>query len=110
MYLLIGRLQLRLEMLLEDFDRADVGAEKSHRPKRRIERVDGNARIVLQDNCAVGEQKIANGIETIFKHEIRRTLQKAVPGSLRCAEFHEPWLRADSFVSQIGSEVIERLW
>ena len=40
----------------------------------RIERVDGNARVVLQDDCAVREQPIADGIETIFKHEIRCAL------------------------------------
>src|SRR3954468_7457235 len=96
-------------MLLEERDGADIAAEKAHIPFVAIEVADGNAGVVLHDEAAVLEQKVAHAREAVFKHQVGRRLEKAIAAAKRSAEFHEGGVRADAAVGNVGGEIVKGL-
>ena len=64
-------LQLRLVMLFENLDRADVSAENANVPFLRIEIGNRNAGVVLHNRFAVIENEIADATEAVLEHQIR---------------------------------------
>ena len=70
--LLIKLHELGLVVLFEDLDRADVVSENPGGPLVMIEIGERNAGVVLHDRAAMIEDEIADAIETVFKHQVRR--------------------------------------
>ena len=64
--------ELRLIVLFEDFNRADVIAEDADVPFVAVKVGDRNARVILHDGAAVSENEIADAIEPAFEHQIGR--------------------------------------
>src|SRR5438552_15646562 len=65
-------LQFRLIMLFEEVDLAQIRAEEPEGPLLGIKIVQWNSGIILHNQVAVVENKIADRGETLLEHEVRR--------------------------------------
>lgn len=70
-----------LGKLFEGGDGAVVGAEEAEGPIARGEVVHGDAGVVLEEGCGLGEEELAAGVEAAGEHEVGGGLEEAAGGA-----------------------------
>src|SRR5260221_1482654 len=101
--------EVGLRMFCKKRDRPDVSAAVAELPFSIDEKPMRNAGVVLENEIAVREEKVAHLREAVFVHEIRSGLEQAHAAALLFAKVRESGIRFDGPVRQVAGEIIERL-
>ena len=96
-------------MLFEDLDRTNVIAEEADVPFVAAKIIERDPGVVLHNQPAVIENKIANRAEAAFEQEIGRRFEQARADAKMLTEFQETGVRMDAAVGNIGGEIIQGL-
>src|SRR5438045_5819320 len=96
-------------MSFEYINRAEIDAKETQVPLVRIEVIERNSCVVLNDDVAMIENEIADRGETVFEQQIRRRLEKTRAGAKTLAKLQKTRSRLDAAVGNICGEIKQRL-